>query len=73
MPEDAKRASTESSDNASSTSKLRNAANAAPGEKVASLESADESDPGRSVGTYVRLRKYLRSLWSLRPYVRSHW
>ena len=43
MPEDAKRASTESSDNASSTSKLRNAANAAPGEKVASLESADES------------------------------
>ena len=29
--------------------------------------------PGRSVGTYVRLRKYLRSLWSLRPYVRSHW
>ena len=43
MPEDAKRASTESSDNASSTSKLRNAATAAPGEKVASLESADES------------------------------
>ena len=29
--------------------------------------------PGRSVGTYVRLRRYLRSLWSLRPYVRSHW
>ena len=31
------------------------------------------SRPGRSVGTYVRLRRYLRSLWSLRPYVRSHW
>ena len=29
--------------------------------------------PGLCVGTYVRLRRYLRSLWSLRPYVRSHW
>ena len=33
----------------------------------------DPAKPGRSVGTYVRLRRYLRSLWSLRPYVRSHW
>ena len=33
----------------------------------------DDVRPGRSVGTYVRLRRYLRSLWSLRPYVRSHW
>ena len=41
-------------------------------------ETGDDGDglpagPGRSVGTYVRLRRYLRSLWSLRPYVRSHW
>jgi len=43
MSEDAKRASTESQDSASSTLTLRNAATAAPGEKVASLESADES------------------------------
>ena len=43
MSEDARRASTESADSASSTPTLRNAATAAPGEKVASLESADES------------------------------
>ena len=39
----AKPASTESADSASSTPTLRNAATAAPGERVASLESADES------------------------------
>ena len=43
MSEDARRASTESADSTSSTPTLRNAATAAPGEKVASLESADES------------------------------
>ena len=47
MSDDAKLASTESADSAS-TPTLRNAATAAPGEKVASLESADGAESVRA-------------------------